>query len=1498
MEKTERQRDVRRVISLFLCVFLLAGTLGLTVSAADGAGEDYTEHWITIDRDVMYGSSYLTADRDMAYPGETVTVTAHPADYAATASITAKMSSDDLPWNEDYAFDVPGISHPDRDTITFTMPSANVYLTAAFIEDYDQVRVFVGDMEGGTVTADRYITDAYSTVYLTVHPANGYRYVEDSLTVTEPDNPEADRTDAYLSPYPEEDGSYRLDLYRYSVDVTAAFEALPAGETYPVTLPGSVENGSLTADLTEAAEGWTVTLTARPEARSNYLLEELTVTARSGAAVPVRALSAAGGTYAFTMPGEPVSVSAVFSIPQNPVTVVSEDPSGLGSQIIQTFDEPVPYGDTVFVSLLVRDGGKLVSLTAVGESGTEYEVSQRDRFYTFTMPAEPVTLTGVFSSVDYTITADETMRGRLTVSTGGEPVPLPAAVHMGETLTVTDTLTAADNAVVTSFRFSFYDYSSTLRTVTRAAVQDGMTFRGSLELNWPSDVVVSAVYKPAAAVIVVDSEHGGITADKGLAAAGDTVTLTAAPDPDWALTELAVVSGAVPVPFTDNGDGTFTFTMPEGVVTVTGVFTSAIVPYVNETGTAGSARVTYVNNVTTRWSGEDEWYAVRGNVTVDERVMVSGDVNLILCDGAALTAKLGIGVPEGSSLTVWAQEKGDGKLIADVYSNAKVFFCPDAAIGGTGENGVAGAITFWGGNITANGGFFGAAIGGAYKAGFTSVSVHGGTLTLNDVPTDGGTGTGIGCGSQGSGGSVTITGGAVTAYARANGDAGVGGANTTIEISGGTVIGYCMFGSQSGIGGDGATVTITGGTVSGKAEQTYGSVGIGGGSATVTITGGNVRADGDTGGVGLGGENAVVTITGGTVTAVDSQYWGGVASLGGKNCRTYLGWDEDRPLTTLNVHQFGGSVYLLRDFITQGNEEVVYKTTGESAPYADVTRLQDKTLVPLPAASVRGAVSYVNETGTTDTVGAVFVKNITTTWSGEDVWYAVRGNVTVDERVMVSGDVNLILCDGAALTAKLGIGVPEGSSLTVWAQEKGDGKLIADVYSNTTVLFCPDAAIGGTGKNGVAGPITIWGGNITANGGFYGAAIGGADGAGFTSVTVHGGTLTLNDVNSDGGTGTGIGCGSKGSGGSITITGGRVTAYARANGGAGIGGEYTDVTITGGTVDTYAVFADQSGIGGNGATVTITGGTVSGKANRTYGSVGIGGECADIIIAGGNIRADGDTGGVGLGGEGAVVTITGGTVTAVDSEYWGGVASLGGKNCRTYLDWDVSRPLTTLNVHKFGGEVYLLRDFREENRDEPIFTATGEYTAWSDVTQLQDKTLVPARVGTTCPDCGADLSGIRYCRGCLRCENCTTICRDCGLRCILCDPGFYADTGRCSVCGSLPLGPDDPGTVTPDQPGSIVIDNPTVAIAEDGRSAQVGGDSEGLYVRIALVIEFRGESGLYITQGAIADDGVIELPKFQVPGLTVTGVDVALVLNIDDIMSPIPIAVAVASKTF
>ena len=110
--------------------------------------------------------------------------------------------------------------------------------------------------------------------------------------------------------------------------------------------------------------------------------------------------------------------------------------------------------------------------------------------------------------------------------------------------------------------------------------QDGKTYEGSAKVeNITKDMTFTAVWSyippanPNYRIDIPDFEGGTVTADPAAAKAGATVTLTATPDEGYAVGTITVTDrfgDAVKV--TENADGTYTFTMPNGQVTVKATF--------------------------------------------------------------------------------------------------------------------------------------------------------------------------------------------------------------------------------------------------------------------------------------------------------------------------------------------------------------------------------------------------------------------------------------------------------------------------------------------------------------------------------------------------------------------------------------------------------------------------------------------------------------------------------------------------------------------------------------------------------------------------------------------------------------------------------------------------------------------------------------------------------------------------------------------------------------
>lgn len=622
---------------------------------------------------------------------------------------------------------------------------------------------------------------------------------------------------------------------------------------------------------------------------------------------------------------------------------------------------------------------------------------------------------------------------------------------------------------------------------------------------------------------------------------------------------------------------------------------------------------TTVANSTTAWS--NGWYVVSSNTTIADRVSVSGTVNLILCDGATLTASNGITVGNSATFNVYAQSEDEATM---GVLNATTSETNNAGIGGT-KSSSAGAITINGGKITAIG-YYGAGIGSGCGYTVGTITINGGIIDAEDSKCYG---AGIGGGSYGGkAGVIDLNGGIINAKGIGSGYSG-GGSAITVNIS-------------SGVKEIVATSVRNGACIG----QGYGASG----SVNVVFKNNGSVVTGDA-------KDAVFHDSGeGTSRTIRSKVTNHSISIS----------DEIKASVTadVSVAPQGSTVTLTLSMnvdestlrVNDGTRDLTLTDIGNRQftfvmPDADVT----------VTAIAQGEITYKLADGTPQTVSDFTEITDQVTWSSGT--YAVTADTTISDRVTVSGEVHLILCDGVTLNCEKGITVAGDDSLTIYGCTAGTGTLTATADSRFSGIGGGDSHSGGT--------ITINGGNISATGN-VGAGIGGGIYAAGGNVTINGGTVTANSsnggagigggsqvgggdpsVNTDGGMITinggtviangsqscaGIGGGERGAGGTITIRGGSITANGGSSG-AGIGGGYSQ---SGGTISI------------TGGTVTATGGTYGAGIGGGSGSEGAGG---NITISGGNVDATGGSGAAGIGGgdECPEGTITLGWTNATDS---------------------------------------------------------------------------------------------------------------------------------------------------------------------------------------------------------------------------------------------------------
>ena len=203
------------------------------------------------------------------------------------------------------------------------------------------------------------------------------------------------------------------------------------------------------------------------------------------------------------------------------------------------------------------DGSMTVtgSGTIASSDGVTYQSNAKSKF-TITEPSE---------------TGEVRVNGSVTVEAGS----VDAAFESGSTLTfkageTETTVTGSAGASVT------------LNADGTVTAKEGTTVTGTAEAGYTASLTptpptpsVPPAPRPASFSVTVpsDFEGGSVTADSASTIQGSRVTLTVTPDEGYHFGSLTVTDrNGTPVAVTDNGDGTYTFTMPYGKVTVKAAF--------------------------------------------------------------------------------------------------------------------------------------------------------------------------------------------------------------------------------------------------------------------------------------------------------------------------------------------------------------------------------------------------------------------------------------------------------------------------------------------------------------------------------------------------------------------------------------------------------------------------------------------------------------------------------------------------------------------------------------------------------------------------------------------------------------------------------------------------------------------------------------------------------------------------------------------------------------
>lgn len=366
-----------------------------------------TPHTVTLPDAVAGVTLTLGTTSNTYIKDDTVTLTVEK-EGTDIVTVTAKNGNTDVALTEvqEAAQDeaaAQATTEKAKTVYTFTMPDGDVTINVE--KNAKTYAVNVAPLTNGEITASAKEAAEKETVTLTAKPATGYALKAGSVKVTYKD---ADNTDKPVEVKAgTEANTYTFAMPAYPVNVSAEFV-----KEYKVTA-APADNGTVTVDPTAAVEGTDVTVTVK--AADNYQLkaDSLTYSYQIGEDKKTEKLTLTDGKATFKMPAADVTVSAAFEPVKVETYSVTTNSTEYG-KVTADKTTDVKAGETVTLTVEPVDNDSM--LTKLAENGLaikdskdtviSYKAGEKANTYTFTMPADNVTVTPQFTIVEYGITTN------------------------------------------------------------------------------------------------------------------------------------------------------------------------------------------------------------------------------------------------------------------------------------------------------------------------------------------------------------------------------------------------------------------------------------------------------------------------------------------------------------------------------------------------------------------------------------------------------------------------------------------------------------------------------------------------------------------------------------------------------------------------------------------------------------------------------------------------------------------------------------------------------------------------------------------------------------------------------------------------------------------------------------------------------------------------------------------------------------------------------------
>lgn len=524
--------------ALVLCLMLALLPAGVL---AEGP---YT---ITVASPLVNGSIEVSGSATTANEGATVTFTAKPQDGSyGVLSVRVYYS------NEGKEVDVETNSQGNNQYY-FTMPAYDVTITAEF-RAYKTVTI---DNDSVTTSpSDSAMID--STVTVTPAAAQeGFELSEVWWMAAE--GTTGDTTKNVIVPTGD---VYQFTMPEYNVTVGATFEQIPepVPQKYAVNT-AAPQNGTLSVDKTEAAEGDTVKVTAN--AANGYVLDSLYYIDNNNKLVNIFT-----DTMSFDMPASAVTVHAWFR--EVSLTHDVKVSYSTGGTVTASPNTDVATGTPVTLTVTPAEGYWLKSLKIDGVEFANYVDWSYFWYYkygtvSFTMTDADVSVYAEFTDQLYVFTNYNGYRGEVEVLVEGDETNF---ADKGDWVAFKPVAYTGFNIGAISVTGNWTGWSYDVDTWYW---HNGWYY---FQMPWENVTINVEFTDNSHAVNVKDASNGTLKANTKWAVEDERVYITAVPDKGYELTWLSVKAedGTKIDVYEALKEDTYYFFMPDQAVTISAIF--------------------------------------------------------------------------------------------------------------------------------------------------------------------------------------------------------------------------------------------------------------------------------------------------------------------------------------------------------------------------------------------------------------------------------------------------------------------------------------------------------------------------------------------------------------------------------------------------------------------------------------------------------------------------------------------------------------------------------------------------------------------------------------------------------------------------------------------------------------------------------------------------------------------------------------------------------------